>query len=377
MSNVSSSCAVAPPPISGGGMPAQSPVQVPLQGGGGAAGGVQSPLQAPVQGGGPQSPMQVPASSAVQGAAGGGQLVQPGAAPTGAAGTPGVATSTPEAAPAGTPGVGTSTASPVPGAQPAAPVEGGGAGPEAIAPVLQQLVATLNQLVATLQAQLPQAQAEAGAAGVQGGGGAVSGESGAGVVDGGGPVEQAPAGAGCGCGMGAAQGAAGGVQQGVSDARPDDAGPRPAGAATQVGGRIDGDGLTVKGTKMDPEQRRLAEIVLRRGKEMGANRKVLETAVSTMIQESIIKNDASVDSKDLDSLGLFQQRPSQGWGTREQISDPRHAATKFFEKAIANDRKDPSQAKTRLAQSVQISAYPDAYARWDREAEAIVADFLG
>lgn len=127
---------------------------------------------------------------------------------------------------------------------------------------------------------------------------------------------------------------------------------------------------------MNAEQRRLAEIVLRTGKEMGANQKVLETSVSTMIAESVIKNDSSVDSKDHDSLGLFQQRPSQGWGTREQISDPVHAARKFFEQAIRNDAKNPGQAKTRLAQSVQRSAYPDAYAKWDKEAEAIVADFL-
>lgn len=345
-------------------MPAQSPVQVPVQGGG-AAGGVQSPVQAPIQGGGAQSPMQVPASSAVQGAAGGGQLVQP------ASTTAPIAMAAPVA---GTPGVATST--PVAGAQPTAPVQGGGPVDMAtIGPVIQQLVTTLNQLVTTLQAQLPQAQAQAGAAGVQGSG-QVAGDFGAGSVEGGGPTKQAPA--GCGCGMGAAKGAADSVQQGVSEARADKgAAPVKAGGASPVGGKLDGAALTVKGSAMTAEQRRLAEIVLQTGAEMGANKKVLETAVATMIQESLIKNDASVDTKDHDSLGLFQQRPSQGWGTREQISDPAYAARKFFEKAIPNDQKQPELPKTRLAQSVQISAYPDAYAKWDKEAEAIVADFLG
>ncbi len=128
---------------------------------------------------------------------------------------------------------------------------------------------------------------------------------------------------------------------------------------------------------MSPEQRRLAEVVLRVGQDMGANQKVLETAVATMIQESTLKNDSSVDSKDLDSLGLFQQRPSAGWGTRQQISNPEYAAKKFFEKAIPNDKKKPDQPKTLLAQSVQISAFPNAYAQWDKEAEKIVADYLG
>jgi hypothetical protein len=141
-------------------------------------------------------------------------------------------------------------------------------------------------------------------------------------------------------------------------------------------GKLDGGGLTVKGKAMTAEQKKLAETVLQVGQKMGANRKVLETAVSTMIQESSITNDASVDSKDHDSLGLFQQRPSAGWGTRAEISNPEYAAKKFFEKAIPNDKKNPGQAKTRLAQSVQISAFPDAYAQWDKEAEKIVADYL-
>jgi hypothetical protein len=322
--------------------------------------------------------MQVPmAPSAVQGAAGGGALAQPAAQPAPA---PVVAPAT-VATPA--PAVATATAP--------APVAGGGpVDINAIVAALQQLVPVLTNLVATLQAQLPQAQAQAGAAGVQGGGGStVAGDAGSGAATdpsatggGSGVVQQAPSG-GCGCGGSVAQGGGAAVQQASdepaqSTAPAQQAPPAPPAPPAGAGdGKLNSGDLTVKGAKMNDEQRRLAEIVLQTGKEMGANKKVLETAVSTMIQAAVIKNDSSVDGKDHDSLGLFQQRPSQGWGTREQISNPEYAARKFFEKAIPNDQKNPGLAKTRLAQSVQISAYPDAYAKWDSEAEKIVADFLG
>jgi hypothetical protein len=217
-------------------------------------------------------------------------------------------------------------------------------------------------------------------------------EGGGASVEGGGtssPVQQVPSGGGCGCGGMDAKAAGDSVSQDApsEDKKPKaDKKPKQGGSGEQLpqapplpgtggGGKIDGD-VTVKGKKMSAEQRKLAETVLQVGQKMGANQKVLETAVSTMIQESSITNDASVDSKDHDSLGLFQQRPSAGWGTRAEISNPEYAAKKFFEKAIPNDKKNPGQAKTRLAQSVQISAFPDAYAQWDKEAEKIVADYL-
>ena len=383
------------PPISveGGG---QLVMQMPTQGGG-LTSPVQSPVQAPIQGGG-QSPMQVPMQpSAIQGAYGGGQLAQPAPAPAPAP--------TPAPAPAPAPVV-----APAPAPAPA-PVAGGGpADINAILPVLQQLVTALTSLVTALQS-MPAAQAQAGAAGVQGSGGAVAGENGAGAgtpgaatpgaaVEGGGapgksveqsPAQAPPAGCGCGCGMGTAKAAGETVGQApgqAPDQKPSEqktdkkdeklpeAPPLP-GTPAAAGGSIDPNANTVKGKKMTAEQAKLTETVLRVGKDMGANKKVLETAVATMIQESMIKNDSSVDSKDLDSLGLFQQRPSAGWGTRDQISDPAYAAKKFFEKAIPNDKKKPDQPKTLLAQSVQISAYPNAYAQWDKEAEKIVADYLG
>lgn len=263
----------------------------------------------------------------------------------------------------------------------------------AIVPVLQQLVQVVTQLATVLQSQMPQAQAEAGAAAAQGGGGQVAGDAGAGVEGGGGmPPEKGqpttpPPSMGCGCScMSETKGAAGGVQpieQSKSDSKAKSA-PKeklpeapPLPGTSGGGGKLDGADLTVKGQKMSADQRANLQAVLEVGKEMGANTKVMRAAIATVIQESNAKNDASVDSKDHDSLGLFQQRPSMGWGTRAQISDPKYAAKKFFEKAIPNDKKNPDFRPTQLAQSVQISGFPEAYAKWDAEAAKIVADFQG
>ncbi|RII11788.1 hypothetical protein DSC45_28150 [Streptomyces sp. YIM 130001] len=76
---------------------------------------------------------------------------------------------------------------------------------------------------------------------------------------------------------------------------------------------------------------------------------------------------------DSDSLGVFQQRPSQGWGTPEQIMDPVYATTKFLEQAIPNDQKNPGYTAGELAQSVQRSAYPERYDQSEAKARELLA----
>ncbi|MBT8227504.1 MAG: M23 family metallopeptidase [Dactylosporangium sp.] len=97
-------------------------------------------------------------------------------------------------------------------------------------------------------------------------------------------------------------------------------------------------------------------------------------AVATALQESDLIN--RTVATDHDSLGLFQQRPSQGWGTPEQIMNPDYAAGKFYEVLL---RVDGWQAMTvtQAAQAVQRSAYPDAYARHEARARSIVEAFVG
>ncbi|MDH6709176.1 cell wall-associated NlpC family hydrolase [Kitasatospora sp. MAA19] len=90
-------------------------------------------------------------------------------------------------------------------------------------------------------------------------------------------------------------------------------------------------------------------------------------ALATALQESELRN---VNGGDRDSLGLFQQRPSQGWGTPEQIMQPVYASTKFYE-ALQKVSGWESMTVTQAAQAVQRSGFPDAYARWQPLAEAL------
>ncbi len=96
-------------------------------------------------------------------------------------------------------------------------------------------------------------------------------------------------------------------------------------------------------------------------------------AVATAMQESSLRN---LDHGDRDSVGLFQQRPSQGWGTVEQLMDPVYAAGKFYDKlvTVANWQTLPL---TEAAQAVQISGLPDAYAQWEPDAVTIVQTLTG
>jgi murein DD-endopeptidase MepM/ murein hydrolase activator NlpD len=100
-------------------------------------------------------------------------------------------------------------------------------------------------------------------------------------------------------------------------------------------------------------------------------------AVATAMQESKLTNLPNLGGEnDHDSVGLFQQRPSQGWGSVAQLMDPVYAATKFYQ---ALQRVDGWQAMplTKAAQAVQTSGYPDAYAKWEADASALVGALTG
>jgi hypothetical protein len=96
-------------------------------------------------------------------------------------------------------------------------------------------------------------------------------------------------------------------------------------------------------------------------------------AVATSMQESTLLNLAYGDS---DSLGLFQQRPSAGWGTPAQILRPDYAAGAFLHALRGYQASNPDWARQPLwepAQGVQESAFPTAYARWEAQAAHLVA----
>jgi murein DD-endopeptidase MepM/ murein hydrolase activator NlpD len=93
-------------------------------------------------------------------------------------------------------------------------------------------------------------------------------------------------------------------------------------------------------------------------------------AVATAMQESRLYN--ATEETDHDSLGLFQQRPSAGWGKPEELTDPRYASRKFYEALLEVDGWQ-SMPLTVAAQKVQRSAYPDAYAKHEPGAAAVVS----
>lgn len=119
-------------------------------------------------------------------------------------------------------------------------------------------------------------------------------------------------------------------------------------------------------------QERNAATIITVGQNMNLPTRGWIIAVATAMQESHLQNLPDLGkSNDHDSLGLFQQRPSQGWGTPAQILDPTYAATKFYTKLLTV--KDwQSLPLTEAAQAVQRSAFPDAYAKWEPDATQLV-----
>ena len=109
------------------------------------------------------------------------------------------------------------------------------------------------------------------------------------------------------------------------------------------------------------------------GMRLGMPDHAVTVAVATALQESGLHN---LDHGDRDSLGLFQQRPSQGWGTAEEILTPTYAARVFYEH-LARVPGWETMAVTDAAQHVQRSGAPQAYAEWEAEARAIARATTG
>jgi cell wall-associated NlpC family hydrolase len=107
------------------------------------------------------------------------------------------------------------------------------------------------------------------------------------------------------------------------------------------------------------EQLRNAGIIVSVGRQMGMSTRDIQIGIITAMVESNLVN---VNYGDRDSLGLFQQRPSQGWGTPEQVTNPTYAATKFFKALKGLGEKRFQMGMGQAAQAVQRSAFPERYA---------------
>ncbi|MFI0796621.1 M23 family metallopeptidase [Micromonospora rubida] len=125
--------------------------------------------------------------------------------------------------------------------------------------------------------------------------------------------------------------------------------------------------------RWNTEQTGHAATIVAVGRDRGVPARGWVIAVATAMVESGLRN---LPGGDRDSLGLFQQRPSQGWGSRAQILDPVYASTRFYEKLERVDGWERLPL-TVAAQTVQVSAYPDRYGEFEHDAEQVVAAVAG
>lgn len=124
---------------------------------------------------------------------------------------------------------------------------------------------------------------------------------------------------------------------------------------------------------MTPDQAQNAALIANIAVTRGLPDHAATVAIATAMQESRLTN---LDYGDLDSLGLFQQRPSQGWGTAEQVSDMTYATNIFYDHLLQVPDWETIPVED-AAQEVQRSGYPELYATWDAMARAWASGLTG
>ena len=139
---------------------------------------------------------------------------------------------------------------------------------------------------------------------------------------------------------------------------------RPSGCTAEV------DGRTVELTQ---EQAENAALITAISVQRGLPARAASIALATAYQESKILN---IEHGDRDSIGLFQQRPSQGWGTIQQILDPVYSTHAFYDGLVEIDGYETMEI-TVAAQAVQRSAFPDAYADHEADARVLASALTG
>ncbi|GAB3239031.1 hypothetical protein GCM10027447_38720 [Glycomyces halotolerans] len=137
---------------------------------------------------------------------------------------------------------------------------------------------------------------------------------------------------------------------------------------------------------LDEAQMANAIAIIEAGRDKGFDRDGWVVALATAMQESKFKNYANVnvpasydyayqaEGSDHDSVGLFQQRPSSGWGSVKELMDPKTSASKFYG-SLGKVKGWKDMPVTEAAQAVQISAFPDHYAQWEDLAWQIVEEY--
>ncbi|OEV04038.1 hypothetical protein AN219_37405 [Streptomyces nanshensis] len=137
--------------------------------------------------------------------------------------------------------------------------------------------------------------------------------------------------------------------------------------AAILDGKKSGKAIRIEGLDLPGEQIPHARTIVATGISLKVPERGQRIALATAMQESRLHN---LPSGDRDSLGLFQQRPSQGWGTPQQLRDPVYASTKFYKALLSVDGWQ-QMTLAQAAQAVQKSAFPEAYARWEKLSRAL------
>ncbi|GAB3161468.1 hypothetical protein GCM10027059_11690 [Myceligenerans halotolerans] len=124
---------------------------------------------------------------------------------------------------------------------------------------------------------------------------------------------------------------------------------------------------------LSPVQADNAALIVETAVRRGLPARAATIGLATALQESKLVN---ITYGDRDSLGLFQQRPSQGWGTEEEILDPVYSTNAFYDGLVQVEGYEDMEI-TAAAQEVQRSAYPDAYARHEVRSRAWASSLTG
>ena len=128
-----------------------------------------------------------------------------------------------------------------------------------------------------------------------------------------------------------------------------------------------------KSAVVDLEQAHFASIIAGVAVRRGLPPRAASIAIATAYQETGIRN---LDYGDRDSVGLFQQRPSQGWGTKKQLLDPDYAAGKFYDALVKINNWQTDDIND-VAQKVQRSGHPEAYNDHETDARVLASALTG
>lgn len=159
----------------------------------------------------------------------------------------------------------------------------------------------------------------------------------------------------------------------LAGALPTDDTSAPGGSCTLVAS--DGSPVDDVDMALDAEQLTNADVVVEAADRLGLPRRAAVIGVATALQESGLRV-LNQSQSDRDSAGIFQQRPSQGWGSVAQVMDPVYAAQAFYQRLV----QVPDWTRLPLtvaAQAVQRSGYPDAYAQWEHTASTLTTALAG